>query len=51
MPDERIERVVNPNLLADAKARVGMLQKLDVLGRENPNSYTMSGLYALGVEL
>lgn len=51
MSAETGEKVVNPNLLADAKSRVGVLQKFDALGRENPNSHTMSGLYMLGSEL
>ncbi len=45
------ESVGNPNLLSESRSKVGMLQKLDVLGRDRPNSHTLSGLYMLGAEL
>jgi len=51
MPDIEKEKVANPNLLVDAKARVEMLQRLDTLGGGSENSHTMSGLYTLGVEM
>lgn len=51
MTSEFKEGKINPDGLKNVQSRIRMTQRIDNLGRDNPNLYTMSGLYTISSEL